>query len=120
MPLGDIVSEIYMGLKENTLGQEKYLARDCTPMTAYHWEFGLEFTILALIGTLGVLATLHKRLAVNFANDLFSFQLTKIFNNHLTSKPPILRSSTAAPWETQAFIFTWLSPLAPAKSLFSL
>lgn len=66
-------------------------------MTAYHWEFGLEFTILALIGKLSVLATLHKKLAVNYAKNLFTFQLTNIFNNHLTSKPPVLRSSAAAP-----------------------
>lgn len=46
--------------------------------------------------TLSVLAIFYKRVAVNFARDLFTFQLTKIFNNCLTSKPPILRSSAAA------------------------
>lgn len=66
------------------------------PFTTYHWEFGLEFTILALSRTLSVLATLYERLAVNLAKDLFTFQLSKIFNNHLTSKPPMLRSSAAA------------------------
>lgn len=58
--------------------------------------FALEFTILALSRTLSVLATLYKRLAVNFAKDLFTFQLTKTFNNCLTSKAPILRSSAVA------------------------
>ena len=66
------------------------------PYTAYHWEFRLEFTILALSRTLSVLAIVYKRLAVNFAKDLFTFQLTKIFNNCMTSKPPILRFSAAA------------------------
>lgn len=49
------------------------------PITACHWEFELEFTILALIKTLSVLASLHKRLAVNIAKELFTFQLTQDF-----------------------------------------
>lgn len=49
------------------------------PITACHWEIELEFTVLALIKTLSVLASMHKRLAVNFAKQLFTFQLTQDF-----------------------------------------
>lgn len=103
------------------LGLWKIVGKRLHPITAYHWEFRLEFTILALSRTLSVLATLYKRLAVNFAKDLFTFQLTKIFNNCLTSKPPILRSSaTAHGKQKPSFSFRFLLWLAPAKRLFSL